>query len=337
MVAEPPTGWACVLQSFQGVDTVEEMAARALSKVAEHQGLPARARAAAKQFLVTVSPSATYGGITYRLGFQWRDDPVLALETALHGVSRSLRGRRLLLAWDEVPDMVLDVCRNQGPEAAVRLLGKLRSFRDDPDTSAVRWLMTGSVGFHHALRELRRGDALLNDLDPFVLGPLDLAWSRWLIESLLLGAAISGADDVIEAASEVTGGIPFLAHLLVSGARNEGLSSLVAAQVEPLFDRIASDLDQSQQATHLLSRIDVYYREHAPLAFWILDRLIEQPATHPGLAATAVKAGLVDTAESFREVTGWLQQDHYLTMSEGRLRWRYPALGRVWKLRRGNS
>lgn len=45
-------------------------------------------------------------GVEFELAASFRADPIAALERALHDVDRALGDQRLLLAWDEVPDMI---------------------------------------------------------------------------------------------------------------------------------------------------------------------------------------------------------------------------------------
>ena len=170
MEVNPPPGWACVRQSFQGVNTIKEMAERALSGIAKHQSVPKRASDRAKQLLGGAKVTAKVDEVTFELSPAFRDDPVRALEIGLRNVAAALDNGRLLLAWDEVPDMLYDVALNEGAEVAGRLLAVLRRFREE-FPGPIRWLLTGSVGLHHVLRGIDRGDSFVNDLDNLALGP----------------------------------------------------------------------------------------------------------------------------------------------------------------------
>ncbi len=333
----PPTGWQCVRQSFQGVTTRQEMAARALGGIYHHQRLSSRVKGKVKQFLSTGTVKATVDQVTFDLSASFRDDPVAALEAALRSVDAALEDERLVLVWDEVPDMVLSVIQHEGPGCAAELLGVLRRFRDEPVQSSVRWLMTGSVGFHHALRRCTGGDSLVNDLVNLSLGPLDEDWSRWLCGGLLLGVAIGHDEDTVSKMAEVTDGIPFLAHLVAKQARDTRRSRLGAVDVQEVFDDAVADLDQSQATTHFLSRLGPYYEIHSATAEWILDQVVAGPATRIELRDRGIERGRpVPTDRELREALDWLCLDHYLIKDRhsGRYQWRYPALGRVWTTRR---
>lgn len=338
MEAEPASGWVCVRQSFQGVDTTADMAARALSAIARHESLPRRLRRRARQFITQASVGVTIDQVNFQLAPQFRDDPVAALEAALSDVGASLGRDRLVLLWDEIPDMVIDITAKEGAHSAEVLLGVLRRFRQDPRNSSVRWLLTGSVGFHHAVRRLERGDALLNDLDALHLGPLTGEWAGWLAGSLLLGAGVGHDQGAIDELVRVSGGLPYLLHLVAKEARDRRIGAVTGADIDPLFTQAVNDLDRSHQATHFLSRIPTYYGAQATCAEWLLDRLAEGSATVADLRDAARRARLAFPEDGvLHDILDWLCQDHYLTkepVSPACYEWRYPPLARIWTTRR---
>ncbi len=337
LAAEPPPDWLCVKVSLQGVNSTTEMAESLLARVYQLQRLPKRALRALKS--VMAGATATVEGVSFTLAPAFRSAPVAALQAALGEVSEALqeRGDRLLLACDEVPDMLLSIAENEGPTAAADVLAVLRRFRDAEADSAVRWLLTGSVGMHHVLRKIGAGDDLVNDLDNFHLGPFDVAWSKWLGESLLLGAGLEYDTDTPAELARITGGIPYLVHLIVAYARDDQeITRMAAGDTDKVFERAVADLDASQQSTHLLTRLAPYYGHGTLAAEWILDRTAESPVTRSGLQAAArtSRFPLPSDAE-LRDLLVLLSLDHYLTKDPaGAYSWRYPALQRIWKIRR---
>jgi hypothetical protein len=338
LVDTPAPGWCCVKQSFQGVRTVEEMAARALSGIAHHQRLSTRVRKITKPFLSAAKLTATVQNVTFELSAPFRDDPLAALECALRDVGAALGTQRLLLAWDEVPDMLLDIGNAQGFETAQNLLETMRRHRDEQANSPIRWLITGSVGLHHVLHRMPGGDSLVNDLDNLPLGPLSPVWSRWLAASVLLGADVQANEAAIAAMVDISGGIPFLIHLIAKEARDRRYPAITVHDVGELFDLAVDDLDQSQSMTHLLTRIEPHYGKNARVAEWILDRVAQQPMTHGQLrvAAEQDRMRLPRDLDLPRLLT-WLRLDHYLDVGPSTpavYDWRYMPLKNVWQRRR---
>lgn len=334
----PPDPWLCVRQSFQGVSTTVGLVELALNGVQQQRGLTQRAREAVLAFLAGTKVKTTIEGVEFELAPSFRDDPIAALERALHDVHDALGDRRLLLAWDEVPDMIAAIADTEGEAAATRALALLRRFRENGNTS-IRWLLTGSVGFHHVIRRLGRTD-LLNDAENVDLGPLDQTWTRWLAHGLLLGAGVEAPSEaVVDELAAASGGIALLVHLAAKVVRDRRLTVLVPGQITGLLDDAVGDLDQGHQMTSLLSRLPLHYGEDAGLAAWLLDQLVAGPHSRADLHAAMVAADLPDRSDDdLRDILDWLRADHYLDSpivdGQRSYEWRYPALRRVWVLRR---
>lgn len=334
----PPHPWLCVRQSFQGVSTTIGLVELALGGIQQHRSLSQRARKSVLAFLVAANPKVSVEGVEFQLALPFRDDPIGALERALTDVDAALGDRRLLLAWDEVPDMIAAIADNEGDAAATQALALLRRFREGQDRS-IRWLLTGSVGFHHVVRRLGRGD-LLNDAENVDLGPLDPDWTRWLGHALLLGAGIEAPDpQVVDELAAASGGIALLVHLAAKEVRDRRLTTLAPGEVGPLLDDAVGDLDRGHQMTSLLTRLALHYGDDAELAHWLLDQLATCPHTRAELHAAKRPDHLhVRDDEHLRDVLDWLRADHYLAApivdGDRRYEWRYSALCRIWVLRR---
>lgn len=234
MEAAPPTGWHVVNQSFQGVATTAGLVALALSGIATHRTIRSKARDTAKRYLGAAQVQvATDEGMTFGLAFAFKEEPLKALETALCDVERSLGKDRLLLAWDEVPDMITAIADAEGDPAARQVLGVLRRLRQEGAQRAgrIRWLLTGSVGFHHVTRRLGRDD-LLADLDHLELGPIERRWSEHLCERLLRGAGFDPSVEAVNSLADVSGGLPVVAHLVASQVATRRVAVLNGASID---------------------------------------------------------------------------------------------------------
>lgn len=344
MASSPPEGWSMINQSFQGVGSTQELVEFALSGIAGHQRLRKRARDAAKRVLSsTAVRTTTADGLVFELEPRFANDPLDALVAALIDVGQKLGpGERVVLAWDEVPDMAKAIADAEGDAAARRALGILRRLREETGgrQSGVRWILTGSVGFHHVLQQVGRHD-LVNDLGNLQLGPLDAAWSAHLAERLLRGAGVDPSPEVVAELARVSGGIPVLVHLIAAEAKFRSRGSLQVSDIDVLFRDAVGNLDRSQQFTAFLTRLGPYYRDDEKPAAWILDELARGPATRPELARRAPKLFGFTRGDALRQLLEWLQLDHYIVKdvppgSDGVVTygWRYEPLRRIWELRR---
>lgn len=336
----PPAPWLCIRQSFQGVNSTVGLAELALDGIQRHQKLSRRARNMARAFLGNAKAKTTVKGVELELAAPFKEDPIAALQRALRDVDSALGDRRLLLAWDEVPDMITAIADGEGVPAASNALALLRRFRETDEATSIRWLLTGSVGFHHVLRRLGRDD-LLNDVENISLGPLEPEWTRWLSRCLLLGAGIADPTAaVVDELADVSGGIAFLVHLTAKEVRDRQLRELQPGEITSILDHALGDLDRGHQMTAILTRLNRHYGDDTELAAWILDQLAKRPLSRAGLRAIRKRpAGLmIGSDDHLRTVLDWLRADHYINgdivEGERRYAWRYPALRRLWVLRR---
>ena len=321
-----------VILSFQGVATRAEMAGRALGGIAGHRALGDRVKGKAASFLNRVSG---VGPITLHPSLA--EDPIDSLERAVAEIDATLGDDELLvLAWDEIPDMVESIAAQEGKPAAVQALAAMRRLRERSER--VRWILTGSVGFHHVLPLVGADSTVLNELQNLPLGPLDEAWSRWLAESLLLGITDLPRPEAVDALTSVSGGIPYLLHLVAARLRDQRRSPINAESIEDAFEGCVEDLDESHGVTHFLTRIGKYYGDEGGAARFVLDTLLHGGMTREDLSSMASEEGLaLGEGEEFRSLLELLRTDHYLTRSPEPLpvyAWRYPVLARIWRQRR---
>ena len=168
-----------------------------------------------------------------------------------------------------------------------------------------------------------------NNTKTFTLGPLDPQWAAWLAGCVLLDAGIEQASDQSQAIREeiarATDGIAMLVHMLGEHVRDDEIETLNVNEIEHLLNECFRRNDRSANLTHLLARIDDYYGSRADAAEALLDSASSGTLKAKELKSKG-KLALVET----------LIADHYLERaSDGSLRWKYPSLQRLWRIRRG--
>ena len=246
-------------------------------------------------------------------------------------------GKPWLIFMDEVPMAVHNIAVNTdseevkkghaGPQAAGTLLQTLRRLRTD--VPSVRWVVAGSIGFHHVLHEADSTEGVLNDLTDLPFGPLDDADAAELAQRLLAGINRSPELDTVETMTACTGGIAYFIHALAQQIQDGGKTGpLTAEEVAKTWQSYIGNRDTGGPATHLLSRVDDYYGGDAELALEMLDALASGPKTTRDLRAD------FGGKEHFVTVLDLLIRDHYLAQQDGLVAWRYEVLRRIWAQRR---
>lgn len=319
---EPGPGIDALLINLEGVSSITEIAERTFDAIRRHRRLRDRAGGVLKTFIEHVSVQA---GPIKLSDFAQTLTPLVALERAFASIDDSLDdGELLIVALDEVTVAIENLCKDDPTEAAL-MLQMLRNLRGRQG-SKIRWILTGSVGFHHVIRLAGATEGTLAEAESLDLGPLSSDNAIELAQRLFAGIDCDVDDAAVTRLIECTSGIPFLMHQTVASLRGYG-ESPSPGEVATAYESLIADRSKSAPATHLLTRIDGYY-DDAALAKQVLDFLaIEGPASFSDVCAKfdtthrEVMLALVDD----------LTDDHYV---QANLAWRYAALRDIWIARR---
>lgn len=219
-------------------------------------------------------------------------------------------------------DEITHLCHALGPDDALEFLSGLRSRRQ---SGGVPLVISGSIGLHHALRDLRP----VNDLWVVQVGPLARDEAVLLAARLLLGIEVQPTPDLVARLLAETSSIPFYLHAVVDRLRYRSDLDVEAVVEECL----AEDL---WHTTHYVARIREYYgADNESVVLTMLDAVAM--ARRP-LRVDAL-LGLVQAADLPRRVTRTemidlldkLEKDHYLVRSTKGDRMSSPLLARIWR------
>ena len=334
-----PTGWICVRTTVEDARCSADLMELTLGDLLAHASLGKQAREALKNIiggLAEVSGSA--GPLSVQLKPEFRTSPSRAFRDVLRSVNKQLteHDQRLLIIWDEFPDAIRAIAEKERPAAAKDVLALFRANRERDDSERIRWVLAGSVGFHHVLRLIGGHGATLNDVSVHTLGTLSPEWTRWFVASLLLGIARTANPDEIDAIASVSGGIPFIAEMMVKHLQDVGPAAslpVTPAQADELLIDATAEESLGADWVPLLSRVDDYYGDQAELAEAILDRVALLSMTEDSIAAISEVSHSDATAREVRTLLDLLEQDHYLQYDRHtRLySWRHRPLQTIWR------
>ena len=105
-------------------------------------------------------------------------------------------------------DEITQLCANLGPKGAAEFLHSLRAQRQSGGPALV---ISGSIGLHHALRDLTP----INDLSPVEVGPLTTEYAVELAARLLMGIGADPVPQLVAGIVRQTGCIPFYIHSVI--------------------------------------------------------------------------------------------------------------------------
>jgi hypothetical protein len=306
---------------YEGVASTEMFLLRTFEAIRGQASLPVKALEQVKAVFTGWDAKLKLGPLEVNAGLRTRT-PIDLLTELLTTIDEQLPADQLMLVlMDEVPISILNIARNEGPAAGSLLLQALRALRGRPQ-SRLRWVLCGSVGFHHVLRQCGATEGALNDLANLPLGPLPDAEARELAHRLLLGIQRSGDPAARDRLASKSGGIAFLIHSLANVLRNSGTSQASVDDIDQAFEDFIADRDESRAVTHLVTRLEDYYGEDTKTAEDLLTRLAQEGR---------LPVEEIDVPE---RILDDLIDDHYLIDHDRGIGWRYEVLRVIWLKRK---
>ncbi|MDR1852106.1 MAG: hypothetical protein LBR21_05570 [Propionibacteriaceae bacterium] len=317
---------------YMGVDTVDEFLRKTVDALVKLRSMPEQVLKYLGGLFENVSGEAASGPLKIKAEVR-QASALELLGNVLTKVDEEIGACKqlpLVIAMDEVPDAVDAIMRKGCRDDGLNLLERLRTLR--LSSRNVRWILAGSIGFHHVLQG--RED-LVNDLNPLPFGPLRKADAVSLAQRLALGIGRELGAGAADAMAEITDCWPYLIQKLFDAMKYDehgeaDHTEVIAEEVQRRFDAFVADRDQSRDVTQFVSRIEEHYGAGSKLAYAILDATATGPHWRPiGKLPADLRAD-----ELFLEVFGKLQDDHYLLVRGDEVGWRYQVIRTIYRQRR---
>jgi hypothetical protein len=311
---------------YEGTTTVGEFLTKTAESLISNCSLPTRARKQLATIFDNCEVTLAEGPIAIKKHFR-QTSPHDLLRRVLTSLATDDSDIIPLVMMDEVPMAINNIAKNEGSDSADEVLQTLRTLRSD--TSKIRWIVTGSVGFHHILRRIGTTQGVLNDLESLPLGPLAQIEAEELANRLLKGIQQPTIDTVVNELIKVSGGIPFLLHKIVQTLDERHKNVIIKPhEVHECFEDFIDDPDEFNWFEHFLTRMPNIYGTRAHIANEILRKTLSE--THDWVLSSSLT--LDDEAADVLED---LIKDHYLERRGFSVRWRYPALQYIWARKKG--
>lgn len=331
LVNEPGDGLLAVKIDYEGATTAEDFLFRTVSALSGHERLWKRVGKAVGTYVEVSAKAGVPGGAVTVKPAQRTRSAVEILDAVLTSVSARLSSKDdlLIIAMDEVPLAISNVTNGaNGAAEAAALLQALRRVRKVE--RSIRWIVTGSIGFHHTIDQVEDGTvALINDLLPVTVGSLDQTAGIRLVQRLAKGVGVELVEDAAGTLVDQCNGFPYIIQAVMAMLDDEGgTESLDDVGAIDAVRRYLDDRDRSRVNDHVINRIDQYYGESSTSAAHVLDLLVAGP-TDP----TTIEIDQVEAAD-VGSLVDLLIDDHYLVRSDGTVRWRYHLVARLWATRR---
>ena len=260
-------------------------------------------------------------------------------------------GHRMLVMLDEFPLMVAKVCNQPegGPALAMDLLDTLRALRQKHEpTGRIRFILSGSIGLHLILENLRRKDGYksnpISDMHTFVLSGMCPSDVQLMRKKYLDEEGIIPSDPVNfdRHMFECTDGLPlYIQHIC------EGFQISKREQVAPDdVDRATRQMLDNRTIegfAYAAKRIENYYASLSMdrLASLILTRLShETDYVAEKVIVDYVRSQMtIEYDDVVLSVLELLWDDNYIVRDSSagtrKYRFRYRIMRQWWEINRG--
>ena len=338
MTACPPSGWFPIFQDLERVHTADQFASEVHEAIVRYLGTLDKLAHRAMKFLKSIG-GVEVGGVVKLpegKGRPWKD----LLAHSLEDLVTQQSPNRVVFFWDEMPYMLHSIRRKDGEATAMEILDVLRSLRQG--SLDFRMVLTGSIGLHHVLTELKKADyrnSPVNDMFKVEVPPLARKDAEDLARRLLAGEGLTPSDRDATASAIAREGddFPFYIHHIVKRLKLSGGPCEPDDVARVVREQLVSPNDP-WELRHYRDRLRSYYPGRDRLATEILDHLAVAPGRETVDAIlAAVKARMpFDDREGLLDLLKLLELDHYLARDEGgRYAFRFPLIRRWWAIDRG--
>lgn len=272
---------------------------------------------------VTGEIRLSVGPAGFKLGGTSRRDPAGVRQVDAIDLLLEAAGQRSVVL---IVDEIADLCWALGEDDATELLRGLRVARQTNDRVAV--VLSGSIGLHHALSDL----SMVNDLLRLDVGPLSPQHAQDLAARLMAGIGMPPDPGFAALAAAEVDGHPFFLQALFEALVRE---PTIADDPGGFVDQTIAE--GGWDTAHLVTRIEKYYGDEAPLAYEVLDlvAVATAPQVVEDLSLALLAQGLdpAPTRDRLLSLLDRLEADHYLERV-GVASTMPPFMSRIWRIRR---
>ena len=234
--------------------------------------------------------------------------------------------------------MLGNIKENEGEDAAKQVLDILRALRHE--NSGFRMLITGSIGLHHVLTDLKNKgyrNQPVNDMYAIEVKPLEEKYAIELADTLLKGEGINSMKKISPTIAKEADNFPFYIHHIVKSLKAKQ-ATVTPDDVRTAVENHITDANDPWQLRHYVERIPTYYGEDkAEIIELILDELAVQESALSSkelLNRLTSQTDALSKTEELKKLLELLVQDHYLSKEKNKYSFRFSLIKRWWKLER---
>lgn len=314
-------GFATFYQDLEKVHSPLEFVRSIYAAVNVHLSKSGKAKKALIDAWAKVGPKKIKDFEVAQARDHWKDLLTQAIDDILAAIPQD---HKVVFFWDELPLMLYNFIKREGPDVTLQLLDLLRALRQS-NGERLRFLFTGSIGLHLVLRKLKAAGSLsdpINDMYQETVPAMAHEEALEVATRLLLRVRHAGSDitPLAESIVQAVGGFPYYIHHVADRLNMIGRPIKLADVDQVVNELVSADQDLAHFG-HNIERIRIYYNpDEARISFAVLDivALSEKALTLHQLINLVRHEHVEVTDDQVRDVCALLRKDHYLTVCNDR-------------------
>lgn len=263
----PRDGFIVVFQDTEGINDPADFIVRLLTGIQGHESTGKRFKQALRKIIKSASSWIDEIEIAeFRIKLRedikerWQDrgGDLLKVIDAID--------KRVVFIIDELPVLIQRMSERHSKRVVRDFLHWFRQIRQSPELGNVRWVVGGSIGIEHILKQMGTGTKVINDFEIVKIGPFSEKDARSYIRELLIkeGHLKRIPEKIINKVLELIGApIPYFIQIVLKESlyemRNQRKKALIEEMVERAYYHGVLGPASRTYFEHYFTRLSEYY------------------------------------------------------------------------------
>ncbi len=266
---EPRDGFVVVFQDTEGISDPLDFITTLLSGIHQNETLRVRLKEGMKKFLKKASSridEVEIAEFRVKIREEIKDNYQEKGGELLKSLVRP--GENIVFIVDELPVLIQRIEEKHGKRTVRDFLHWFRQIRQSPELQNLRWVVGGSIGIEHILKQVGVGTKVINDFEIIRVGPFSEKDAREYIKALLrnegrLKKILVKAIDKVTAL--IGAPVPYFIQIVLKESihemRRQGRKTLTEKMIERAYYNGALGPASRTYFEHYFTRLSEYYDE----------------------------------------------------------------------------
>ena len=270
---KPREGFIVVFQDTEGINDPVDFITTLLSGIQQHESTGDKFKRLLKKifkgapsWIEEIEVAEFRLKLKEKIQDRWQENGEELLK--IMGKLNEQIGKRIVFIIDELPVLIQRMSEKHKKTVVKDFLHWFRQIRQSSELGNVRWVVGGSIGIEHILKQVGAGTKVINDFEIVKIGPFSEDDARAYIKALLKneGRLQRISRDVVDRVLELVGApVPYFIQIVLKESiyemRSQGKKSLSKEMVDRAYLHGALGPASRTYFEHYFTRLSEYYDE----------------------------------------------------------------------------